>query len=634
MSATRSRTGLGLVVLLGCSWWAISSLAVGAVTAEHRKEIEEVKKDLSKVPGLISKKETEEAEKLLEASEQKLKQIAKDAGDDGPRLVGGLLKQIEQRRAGLSKRTAPAVGGGGGGGTFEKDVAPILVKQCMGCHGDDARGGLKFDTFAGIVAGCGGKLVVPGNAQASILMQKILASGDNRMPKGGKPLSADECRKITAWINAGAKFSGQNETRLSELAADGGSKKEATAPVAIATATGDEKVSFKRDIAPFMVNLCVGCHSGANPRAGFSLETFEKLMRGGRGGRVVLPGNSEDSRMWHLVGKQDPVKMPPGQALITRTNHGNLKTWIDEGAKFDGPDPKAPLRSLVPTEAELRSQALAKLSPEELVQQRTERANKLWKAAMQQDAPASESTDNVLLMGNVTPDRLKQYGEWADEAANQIAKVFRAKEQPLWRGKLTLFVFADRFSYAEFVQTNERRELLPEITSHTRIREPDDAYVCLQDLGDAPAEQTPGAKGLVLSQLTEAFLHRTGVQIPEWVSRGTGLALAARNDAKNDFYRKLAASAGTRLQSLAKPEDLLKDGTFSPADLSPVGYSVVAYMLKQGEPQYVQFVSQLLAGKSLDESLKSVYNADAAKVAAAYLAGGGAGKAAPRKNRK
>src|SRR5579863_7520937 len=58
---------------------------------------------------------------------------------------------------------------------------------------------------------------------------------------------------------------------------------------------GKETVSFTKDIAPFMVNLCLNCHSGKNPRSGFSLETYELLMKGGKSGRVVLAGNAEDS---------------------------------------------------------------------------------------------------------------------------------------------------------------------------------------------------------------------------------------------------------------------------------------------------------------------------------------------------
>src|SRR6185369_6497595 len=60
---------------------------------------------------------------------------------------------------------------------------------------------------------------------------------------------------------------------------------------------GKETVSFTKDIAPFMVNLCLNCHSGKNPRSGFSLETYELLMKGGKSGRVVLAGNTKDSRL-------------------------------------------------------------------------------------------------------------------------------------------------------------------------------------------------------------------------------------------------------------------------------------------------------------------------------------------------
>ena len=98
---------------------------------------------------------------------------------------------------------------------------------------------------------------------------------------------------------------------------DGGKPTPKPKPkVVVAKPTGTETVSFKNDIAPFMTNLCLRCHGGNNPRSGFSLETFEKLLQGGDSGRVVLPGNLDGSRLWDLVGKQDPIKMPMGQARI------------------------------------------------------------------------------------------------------------------------------------------------------------------------------------------------------------------------------------------------------------------------------------------------------------------------------
>ena len=35
----------------------------------------------------------------------------------------------------------------------------------------------------------------------SLLMARLTAAGDARMPKGGEPLSEAECKKIAEWIN-------------------------------------------------------------------------------------------------------------------------------------------------------------------------------------------------------------------------------------------------------------------------------------------------------------------------------------------------------------------------------------------------------------------------------------------------
>ena len=148
-------------------------------------------------------------------------------------------------------------------------------------------------------------------------------------------------------------------------------------------------------------------------------------MRGGRGGRVVLPGNSETAACGTWSANRIH-QMPPGQALITRKNHGNLKTWIEEGAEFDGPDPKATLRSLVPTEAELRAAALARLSPEEQCNNAPSGPIACGGRPCSRES-LRNTRPTCVAARNVTPDRLTQYGDWADEAAEQIAKVFRAK---------------------------------------------------------------------------------------------------------------------------------------------------------------------------------------------------------------
>jgi hypothetical protein len=628
---------LALACLVFCG------IAEGAIAPEHLKQIAEVRKELGKVQGLIAKKNHDEAERILGESEQKLKQVASDAGiDENHRAIAPLLKQIEHRRVALKKMSAGGEGRSGGPG-FEADVAPILVARCLSCHGaDNPRSGLRLDSFGEIVKGCGGQLVVPKKPQESILVQRITATGKQRMPRNGEPLTAEEIRKITSWIAAGAKFTGENSAPLASLVKAAAAGKPAEAPpVVIAKPSGGETVSFIDDIAPFMVNLCVGCHSGTGrgvEETGFSIETFEKLMRGGRGGRVVQPGHPEESRLWHLVGKQDPIKMPPGQSLITRTNHRNLETWIREGAKFDGTDEQAkgPLRKLVLTDAERRAKQMAALSPEELDQQLHARGLELWQAAFRKDQPTEHATEAFTLLGNVPSSRLEEIGGFAAEDAKALQKLFGIKEPRIWRGKLTVFVFKDRFSYSEFVLTNEQAELPAEVKGHSRASSRgDDTYVCLEDLGDASSDEYPGVRATVMSLLTEAVLQRSTAKIPDWAERGLGLALAARHDPKNAYFRGLAGAAHDAVGALEKPHDLFQSGAIAPADLAPVGYTLVVHMMKiGGESQFIRFINQLTAGKSFPEALKAIYTADPDSLARSYMASlGSARPAGKRSNR-
>lgn len=607
-----------------------------AVTEEHKKEIAEIKKELAKVQSLIVKKQAEEAEKILTNAEAKLKNVTKAAElKEGDKLVAGIFKQIEQKRLALNKKKG---GGSGGDTSFAKDVAPILAARCLNCHGaNDPKGGLRLDTFAFMEqGGRSGQLAVAKSANDSLLVQRIMATDNSRMPRGGDPLKPAEIQKIVAWINQGAGFDGTDKSAAIADAATAAGPKLDNTPVAIAKATGNEQVSFTKDIAPFMANLCVGCHSGNNPRAGFSLETFEQLMRGGRSGRVVLPGNLEDSRLWHLVGMQDPIKMPPGQALITRKNHANLKIWIEEGAKYDGGDPKAKLRSLVPTEEELRARELASKSPEESAQIRKQRSEEQWKAAFPKDAAVVIESPEFIVFGNTTESRLKDISTAAEGEAKTLRGVFNYKGAQIWRGKLAIFVFKERFGYEEFTRVNEKLEVPAESTGHSKVTTGmEDAYVCVQDIGDDEKEDSPGLRAALFSYLTGAYLQRAPRKIPDWVVRGTGLALAARANPKNAYFKGLNTAAANSVKSLTNPAEVFADGTFSTADIGPVGFTLVEHMLQVGggEPKYIKFLDQLQTTGDLAAALRSVYAADTNALGTSYVSSLGSGKTAKKKKK-
>jgi WD40 repeat protein len=102
-------------------------------------------------------------------------------------------------------------------------------------------------------------------------------------------------------------------------------------------------------VLPVLHRECLGCHSGAAPASGYSMQTRDLLLRGGRHGAAIVPGKGAQSNLIrYMTGDLQP-KMPPGGA-IDRETIALLRRWIDEGAKVDAllppstvPSPASPL---------------------------------------------------------------------------------------------------------------------------------------------------------------------------------------------------------------------------------------------------------------------------------------------------
>ena len=90
--------------------------------------------------------------------------------------------------------------------TFAKDVAPILAKNCTGCHSSDAhKGGLVLESYEALIkGGRHGQEIVARNADDSRLVQMIEGKIDPQMPLNSNPLPAADIKLIRSWVNAGA----------------------------------------------------------------------------------------------------------------------------------------------------------------------------------------------------------------------------------------------------------------------------------------------------------------------------------------------------------------------------------------------------------------------------------------------
>ncbi len=89
---------------------------------------------------------------------------------------------------------------------FEKQVRPVLIARCAGCHGPTQQfSSLRVDSREALLkGGSRGPAIVPGDANVSLLARAVRQDG-LKMPVGGK-LSADEIAAIEKWISAGAPW--------------------------------------------------------------------------------------------------------------------------------------------------------------------------------------------------------------------------------------------------------------------------------------------------------------------------------------------------------------------------------------------------------------------------------------------
>ena len=102
--------------------------------------------------------------------------------------------------------------------SFIHDIAPILQRRCVACHGENkVEGGWRADSLAALIkAGASAADgFMAGNRGASEAFGRITSTdADLRMPLDGEPLSNLEIDAIARWIDAGLPFDGVSADTL------------------------------------------------------------------------------------------------------------------------------------------------------------------------------------------------------------------------------------------------------------------------------------------------------------------------------------------------------------------------------------------------------------------------------------
>ncbi len=88
---------------------------------------------------------------------------------------------------------------------FEKVIRPLLLKQCVSCHGEQKqKGQLRLDSLAAMLEGGeSGPAVVPGKPEQSLMIAALKHGEQLKMPPKEKLPDAD-IAALTAWVKAGA----------------------------------------------------------------------------------------------------------------------------------------------------------------------------------------------------------------------------------------------------------------------------------------------------------------------------------------------------------------------------------------------------------------------------------------------
>ena len=96
---------------------------------------------------------------------------------------------------------------------------------------------------------------------------------------------------------------------------------------------------FEKRIRPVLATHCTSCHGPERQESSLRLDTRSSLLKGGRSGPVVMPGQPRNSRLYQAVTYRDPhLKMPPPGPLPPSVIE-DIRAWIEAGAPWPEAEP-------------------------------------------------------------------------------------------------------------------------------------------------------------------------------------------------------------------------------------------------------------------------------------------------------
>lgn len=104
------------------------------------------------------------------------------------------------------------------------------------------------------------------------------------------------------------------------------------APADAAKTASSQQATFETDVLPVLKNrTCLGCHNASLKTKDLNLGSYEGVMHGSESGAVVVPGQPDESRLYHMV--KDGLMPPGGKIHLSDDELSIIRKWIEGGAR-------------------------------------------------------------------------------------------------------------------------------------------------------------------------------------------------------------------------------------------------------------------------------------------------------------
>jgi len=492
--------------------------------------------------------------------------------------------------------------------SFSRQVAPLLVRHCGGCHVAGRKGGFQMQSYAALM---GSGMVQKGAGQASRLVE-VIETGD--MPRGGGKVSRDDLATLIRWIDAGAVSDAADPAAPLDGVSRPAPAAAAAMPAAGSTAgktrplrPGD--VSFSVDVAPVLLEHCGSCHGGDNPGGRLQMQSLGNLLRGGRAGSPVVAGSSATSLLVKKLRGTDieGQRMPRGRPPLPDDVTAKIAKWIDQGATIDILGPAARLEMVA---AQGRA---GSLSDEDLREVRRRAAPGPWRRAIPDEDPVVVVRKRVVLVGNLPAARMDELADLADRLEERVRGELMAGQQPLLKGGIALYLFRHGYDLSAFWQHVVGGERPKGVSGHAGVAG-DVVYAALL-MPDSASDAT-SLEPLLAEQIAAAAL--AGRSPPAWFVQGAARLVASRVAPKASVVQEWRRDAAEAAREVGSAADFFA-GHADPAACATAAAGFVA-SLATPAVRLKQLVAAIDDGLTIDEAIAKLYRGSPQQAYEAWLA--------------